>query len=76
VINAGIPGTDTWQHEILLTRFLKATNPHVVVLALYVTMSFHGTIREGLAPRARQTPGASGSCFCSSWSPGSITICS
>jgi lysophospholipase L1-like esterase len=36
VINAGIPGTDTWQHEILLARLLKATNPHVVVLALYV----------------------------------------
>jgi len=36
VVNAGIPGTDTWQHEILLGRLLNATNPHVVVLALYV----------------------------------------
>jgi hypothetical protein len=36
VINAGIPGTDTWQHEILLARLLKTTNPHIVVLALYV----------------------------------------
>ena len=36
VVNAGIPGTDTWQHEILLRRLLKMTNPHVVVLALYV----------------------------------------
>lgn len=36
VINAGVPGTDTWQHEILLHRFLDVTNPHVIVLALYV----------------------------------------
>jgi len=36
VVNAGIPGTDTWQHEILLRRLLKMTNPHAVVLALYV----------------------------------------
>jgi lysophospholipase L1-like esterase len=36
VLNAGIPGTDTWQHEILLRRLLKATNPHAVVLAFYV----------------------------------------
>jgi hypothetical protein len=36
VINAGIPGTDTWQDEILLVRLVEATNPHVVVQALYV----------------------------------------
>jgi lysophospholipase L1-like esterase len=36
VVNAGIPGTDTWQHEILLRRLLKITNPHVAVLAFYV----------------------------------------
>jgi len=36
VVNAGIPGTDTWQHEILLRRLLKMTNPQAVVLALYV----------------------------------------
>jgi hypothetical protein len=36
VVNAGIPGTDTWQHEILLGRLLKTLKPHVVVLALYV----------------------------------------
>ena len=36
VINAGLPGTDTWQHEILLGRLLDAIHPHVVVLALYV----------------------------------------
>jgi len=35
VVNAGIPGTDTWQHEILLRRLLHVTNPHVVVLAFY-----------------------------------------
>lgn len=36
VANAGAPGTDTWQHEILLRRLLKATRAHAVVLALYV----------------------------------------
>jgi lysophospholipase L1-like esterase len=36
VVNAGIPGTDTWQHEILLRRFLDTIHPHAVVLALYV----------------------------------------
>ena len=36
VLNAGIPGTDTWQHEILLRRLLDTLHPHAVVLALYV----------------------------------------
>lgn len=36
VVNAGIPGTDTWQHEVLLGRLLETLNPQVVVLALYV----------------------------------------
>jgi lysophospholipase L1-like esterase len=36
VLNAGVPGTDTWQHEILLRRLLKAMEIHVVILALYV----------------------------------------
>jgi lysophospholipase L1-like esterase len=36
VINAGVPGTDTWQHEIFLHRLLDVTNPQVVVLGLYV----------------------------------------
>ena len=36
VINAGIPGTDTWQHEIILRRLLTIVKPRVVVLALYV----------------------------------------
>jgi hypothetical protein len=36
VVNAGVPGTDTWQHEILLRRLLAAVHPHAVVLALYV----------------------------------------
>jgi lysophospholipase L1-like esterase len=36
VVNAGIPGTDTWQHEILLRRLLNIIHPHAVVLALYV----------------------------------------
>lgn len=36
VVNAGIPGTDTWQHEILLRRLINTLHPHAVVLALYV----------------------------------------
>src|SRR5206468_2090726 len=36
VVNAGIPGTDTWQHEIVLGRLLDTIHPHAVVLALYV----------------------------------------
>ncbi len=36
VVNGGVPGTDTWQHEILLRRLLGKLNPHIVVLAMYV----------------------------------------
>ena len=36
VINGGIPGTDTWQHEILLGRFLDTVHPNAVILAFYV----------------------------------------
>lgn len=36
VVNAGIPGTDTWQHEIFLRRLLVAIHPAEVVLGLYV----------------------------------------
>jgi lysophospholipase L1-like esterase len=36
VINAGIPATDTWQHEIVLRRLLDSVTPQAVVLALYV----------------------------------------
>jgi lysophospholipase L1-like esterase len=36
VVNGGIPGTDTWQHEILLRRHLDTIHPQAVVLALYV----------------------------------------
>lgn len=36
VLNAGIPGTDTWQHEIWMSRLLDAYSPDAVVLAFYV----------------------------------------
>lgn len=36
VINAGLPGSDTWQHEIILQRMLSIYQPDAVVLALYV----------------------------------------
>jgi lysophospholipase L1-like esterase len=36
VVNAGIPGTDTWQHEIVLERLLDTLHPQAVVLGLYV----------------------------------------
>lgn len=35
VLNAGVPGTDTWQHERLLDRLAGAYRFDVVVLALY-----------------------------------------
>lgn len=36
VLNAGIPGTDSWQHEIWMGRLLDAYAPDAVVLAFYV----------------------------------------
>jgi lysophospholipase L1-like esterase len=36
VMNAGIPATDTWQHEIVLGWFLDTIHPNAVVLAFYV----------------------------------------
>lgn len=36
VINSGLPGSDTWQHEIILQRMLKNYNPTTIVLAFYV----------------------------------------
>jgi hypothetical protein len=36
VVNAGIPGTDTWQHEIVLEQLLDTLHPQAVVLGLYV----------------------------------------
>lgn len=36
VINAGLPGSDTWQHEIILNRLLSIYQPDAVVLAFYV----------------------------------------
>ncbi len=34
-LNAGVPGTDTWQHELMLERLLEAYHPDAVVLAFY-----------------------------------------
>lgn len=36
VVNSGLPGSDTWQHEIILGRMLEKYHPHAVVLAFYV----------------------------------------
>ncbi len=36
VLNAGVPGSDTWQHEILLGRLAGRYHPQVAVLAFYV----------------------------------------
>jgi len=36
VVNAGISGTDTWQHERVLRRLLEAYEAHGVALAFYV----------------------------------------
>lgn len=36
VLNAGLPASDTWQHEIILKRMLAMYRPHAVILAFYV----------------------------------------
>ncbi len=36
VLNCGVAGTDTWQHEIILRRMLDAYHPHRAILAFYV----------------------------------------
>jgi lysophospholipase L1-like esterase len=36
VLNGGLPGSDTWQHEIILKRMLETYHPDTVVLAFYV----------------------------------------
>ena len=36
VINGGIPGTDTWQHEIILQRLVSAYSTDAIILAFYV----------------------------------------
>lgn len=36
VLNAGVPGTDTWQHEAMLERLLARYRVDEVVLAFYV----------------------------------------
>jgi len=36
VINSGLPGSDTWQHEIINRRFISRYHPDAVVLAMYV----------------------------------------
>lgn len=36
VINSGIPGSDTWQHEIIFNRMIDNYHPDAAVLAFYV----------------------------------------
>lgn len=36
VINSGLPGSDTWQHEIILQRMLSQYHPDAIILAFYV----------------------------------------
>jgi len=36
VLNCGIPGTDTWQHEVILKRMMDAYHPDLAILAFYV----------------------------------------
>ena len=36
MLNAGLPGSDTWQHEIILERMLARYNPDMVILAFYI----------------------------------------
>lgn len=54
VLNGGVPGTDTWQHAILLDRLLRAYEVDAVVLAVYVndvTPAFDPAARP-LAPES------------------------
>jgi lysophospholipase L1-like esterase len=43
VINAGIPATDTWQHELLMYEFIESIHPDIVLLAIYVNDVTPGT---------------------------------
>jgi lysophospholipase L1-like esterase len=36
VLNSGLPGSDTWQHEIILNRMISNYHPNSVILAFYV----------------------------------------
>lgn len=36
VINSGLPGSDTWQHEIIHQRMIPRYHPDAVILAFYV----------------------------------------
>ena len=36
VLNAGIPGSATWQHELILQRMIKEYHPDIIVLGFYV----------------------------------------
>jgi len=51
VINAGVPGTDTWQHAIFLERLLPIYHPDAVVLGFYVN-----DVSERYEPPARPPP--------------------
>lgn len=35
VLNCGIPGTDTWQHEVILKSMVDAYHPDLAILAFY-----------------------------------------
>jgi hypothetical protein len=48
VLNCGIPGTDTWQHEVILKRMMDAYKPDLAILAFYVN---DVTDRHNLEPR-------------------------
>ena len=47
VLNCGISGTDTWQHEVMLKRMMDAYHPDLVILAFYVN---DVTVRYELRP--------------------------
>lgn len=36
VLNCGLPGSDTWQHELIFDRMIANYNPNAAVLAFYV----------------------------------------
>jgi len=54
VLNAGIPGTDSWQHEIWMNRLLESYSPDAVVLAFYVNSPCPGKPEYNPIPPSRK----------------------
>jgi len=54
VLNCGIPGSDSWQHEIMLERMLRIYKADGVVLAFYVNDVVEKPSKINLAPEFKK----------------------